>query len=206
MLTNPQKLKTLSVQEPLVVYFKIAIMAGFVLSSPWVFYQIWAFIAAGLYPHEKRLVNVYLPVSVFLFLAGCAICQFLVIPKAIEALFWFNDLIGVQPDPRLNEWLNFAIFMPVVFGVSFQTPMVMLFMYTIGLCSIETYRSNRKISIFLMAVFAALITPSIDAISMMMMWVPMCLLYELGILMCVYKGREEKETPEMEESTELVEV
>ncbi len=205
-LTNPRKLKTLSIQEPLVVYFKIAIMAGFVLSSPWVFYQIWAFIAAGLYPQEKRLVNVYLPFSLLLFLAGCAVCQFFVVPKAIEALFWFNELIGAEPDLRLNEWLSFAIFMPAVFGISFQTPLVMLFMYMIGLCSIETYRSKRKISIFLMAVFAAVITPSIDGPSMLMMWVPMCLLYEVGILMCVYKGREERATPELEESTELVEV
>jgi sec-independent protein translocase protein TatC len=206
MLMNKRTLKTLSIQEPLVVYFKIAIMAGFVLSSPWVFYQVWAFIAAGLYPHEKRLVNVYLPFSLFLFLAGCVVCHFFVIPKAIEALFWFNELIGAQPDLRLNEWLGFAIFMPVVFGVSFQTPLVMLFMYMIGLCSIETYRSKRRISIFLMAVFAAVITPSVDAISMMMMWVPMCLLYELGIWMCVYKGREERDVEEMAESSELVEV
>lgn len=206
MLLSPPSLKSLSIQEPLVVYFKIAIMAGFVVSSPWVFYQIWAFIAAGLYPHEKRLVNVYLPFSVFLFLAGCAVCQFFVLPKAIEALFWFNELMGVQPDLRLNEWLSFAIFMPVVFGVSFQTPLVMLFTYMIGLFDIPTFREKRRIAIFLMAVFAAVITPSVDAVSMMMMWVPMCLLYELGIWMCVYKGREEQQTTDEEESHELVEV
>src|SRR4029453_2695127 len=123
-LMNKRTLKTLSIQEPLVVYFKIAIMAGFVLSSPWVFYQIWAFIAAGLYPHEKRLVNVYLPFSLGLFLVGVFFCGFFVIPKAIEALLWFNEWLGFQPELRLNEWLGFAIFMPLVFGLSFQTPLV----------------------------------------------------------------------------------
>ena len=205
-LANPPSLKALSIQEPLVVYFKIAIVSGFVLSSPWVFYQIWAFIAAGLYPHEKRLVNVYLPVSIILFLAGCAICQFFVLPKAIQALFWFNELMGVQPDLRLNEWLSFAIFMPVVFGVSFQTPLVMLFLYMIGLGDIQMYRDKRRLAMFLMAVFAAVVTPSVDAISMMMMWVPMCLLYELGIWLCIYKKRDVGDTFETEESHELVEV
>lgn len=206
MLTNPPSLKSLSIQEPFVVYFKIAIMAGFVFSSPWVFYQIWAFIAAGLYPHEKRLVRYYLPISLFLFLAGCAICQFFVIPKAIQALLWFNELMGVQPDLRLNEWLGFAIFMPVVFGLSFQTPMVMLFTYIIGVFDIQTFKEKRKMAYMGMAIFAAVITPSTDAFSMMFMWVPMCLLYELGIWMCWYKGREESDSLDMDESHELVEV
>jgi len=206
LLTNPPSLKSLSIQEPFVVYFKIAIMAGFVLSSPWVFYQVWAFIAAGLYPHEKRLVNVYLPISLFLFLTGCAICQFFVIPKAVQALLWFNELMGVQPDLRLNEWLGFAIFMPVVFGISFQTPLVMLFLFMIGIFDIAAYKEKRRMAYFSMAVFAAVITPSTDAFSMMFMWVPMCLLYEFGIWMCWYKGREEGDSLDVDESHELVEV
>jgi sec-independent protein translocase protein TatC len=204
-LYDRQTLKTLSIQEGFVVYFKIAIMAGFVVSSPWVFLQVWLFVAAGLYPHEKRLVNVYLPVSLVLFLAGAAICQFFVIPKAVEALLWFNELIGVMPDLRLNEWLGFAIFMPVVFGISFQTPLVMLFLFMIGLFDIAAYKEKRRMAYFAMAVFAAVITPSTDAFSMMFMWVPMCLLYEFGIFMCWYKGREEEETPP-DESYGLVEV
>ncbi|MCI0684123.1 MAG: twin-arginine translocase subunit TatC [Gemmataceae bacterium] len=204
LMTNPPSLKSLSIQEPFVVYFKIAIMAGFVLSSPWVFYQVWAFVAAGLYPHEKRLVNVYLPVSLLLFLTGCAVCQFLVIPKAVQALLWFNELMGVQPDLRLNEWLGFAIFMPVVFGISFQTPLVMLFLFMIGLFDIEAYKEKRRMAYFAMAVFAALITPSTDAFSMMFMWVPMCLLYEFGIWLCWYRGRQEDDTADLEEEHELV--
>jgi len=205
-LRDPPGLTALSVQETMVAWFKVGIMAGFVLSSPWVFYQIWSFIAAGLYPHEKRLVNVYLPISVVLFLVGVVICQLFVIPKAIEALLWFNEWIGIKPELRLSDWLGFAIAMPVVFGISFQTPLVMLFVYMIGLVSIETYRTKRKIAIFLMAVFAAVITPSVDATGMLMMWVPMCFLYEFGILLCWYKGRNIEEMPEPEETNELVEV
>jgi Tat protein translocase TatC len=188
---RPKRLSAMNITEAFMVYFKVAIMTGFVISSPWVFWQIWAFIAAGLYPHEKRLVHVYLPFSLFLFLSGAIVCQFLVMPKAIEALLWFNEWLGIGADLRLNEWLGFALMMPVVFGVSFQTPLVMMFFHKIGLLTVQTYRDKRRISWFLMAIFAAVITPSVDALSMLFLWVPMGLLYELGIILCVWQGENE---------------
>jgi sec-independent protein translocase protein TatC len=177
-------LTTLSVQEAFMVYIKVSLVTGFVLGAPWIFYQIWSFVAVGLYPHEKRLVNVYLPFSVGLFIFGVLLCEFFVIPKAVEALLWFNEWIGLEPDLRLSEWLGFAIMMPLVFGISFQMPLVMLFIYRIGLMSTETFREKRRIIWFFMAVFAAVITPSTDPWSMLMLWVPLCLLFELGIYLC----------------------
>lgn len=202
---RPHTLSTLSVQEALVVYFKVALVGGIVIASPWVFFQIWSFVAAGLYPQEKRLVHVYLPFSIFLFLAGAAVCQFLVMPKAVEAMLWFNEWLGMTPDLRLNEWLSFAIWMPVVFGVSFQTPLVMLFMGKLGIADAQFFSSKRKYAIFIMCVFAALITPSPDAISMLCMAVPMCLLYELGIILIRIQPPELFEEEE-ENTDELVEV
>src|SRR5262249_44599283 len=79
LMERPPRLSTLSVQEAFMVYFKVCILCGLVLSSPWVFYQIWSFVAAGLYPHDKRLVNVYLPVSLGLFLVGVFTCEIFVI-------------------------------------------------------------------------------------------------------------------------------
>src|SRR5262249_11954006 len=157
----------------------------FVLGAPWIFYQIWSFIAVGLYPHEKRLVNVYMPVSIVLFILGGLLCQFFVIPRAVEALLWFNKWIGLEPDLRLSEWLGFAIMMPVVFGISFQTPLVMLFIYKIGLVRMDTFRNNRRIIWFLLAVFAAVITPSVDVYGMLFLWVPLCILFEFGIWLCM---------------------
>src|SRR5262249_55062551 len=141
------------------------------------------------YPHEKRLVNVFLPCSLGLFLAGVFVCEFLALPKAIEALLWFNEWLGMQPDLRLNEWLGFPIFLPPVFGISFQTPLVMFFLERVGILNVETYRNKRRISWFLMAVFAAVITPSTDPYTMLFLWVPMGLLYELGIFLCVLSPR-----------------
>jgi sec-independent protein translocase protein TatC len=201
---KPRRLTTLSIQEGFVVFFKVAIMAGFVFASPIVFWQIWSFIAAGLYPHEKRLVHVYLPGSLLLFIIGVLVCQFIVIPKAVAALLWFNEWLNLQPDLRLNEWLGFAIFMPVVFGLSFQTPLVMLFSYMVGVFDISSFKEKRMLAFFLMAVFAAVITPSTDAFSMMFMWVPMCSLYEIGIWLCMFKRREEADEWEADESHEMV--
>jgi sec-independent protein translocase protein TatC len=199
-------MKAMSITEVFMVYIKVSLACGLVVASPWIFWQIWMFIAAGLYPHEKRYVHVYLPFSLGLFLTGALVCQFLVLPKAIEALLWFNGWIGVDPDLRLNEWLGFALAMPLVFGISFQTPLVMLFLYKIGILGIDTYQRHRKIAFFIMAVFAAMVTPSVDAVSMSFLWVPMCLLYQLGIWLCQWSPREEWDMDEAAEADELVEV
>ncbi|MBI2808644.1 MAG: twin-arginine translocase subunit TatC [Planctomycetes bacterium] len=202
------RLKTMHITEAFFVYFKISLMTGLVLSSPWVFYQIWAFIAAGLYPHERRLVNVYLPFSLFLFLSGVILCQFFVMPRAVAAMLWFNEWLGMDADLRLNEWLGFALMMPIVFGLSFQTPLVMMFAHKIGVLSVKMYRDHRRIAWFVMAIFAAVITPTVDPWTMLFLWFPMGALYELGILLCVYQGDSwtTTEWEQEEKSNELVEV
>jgi sec-independent protein translocase protein TatC len=197
---------TLNVQEAFMVWFKVCIVSGIVIGSPWIFWQIWMFVAAGLYPHEKRLVHVYLPVSLGLFLAGVVVCELFVIPKAIEALLWFNEWMGLKPDLRLNEWLSFAIYMPLVFGASFQTPLVMLFLHKLGVMDADSFRNKRRYAWFFMAVFAAVITPSTDALSMLFLWVPMSLLFELGIWLIKLNPREPDLDLEAPESDELVEV
>jgi sec-independent protein translocase protein TatC len=199
-------MSTLNVQEAFMVYVKVSIVTGFVLASPWIFYQIWAFVAAGLYPHEKHYVNVFLPVSIGLFLAGVFLCEFVVIPRAVGALLWFNEWLQLEPDLRLNEWLSFAILMPLIFGVSFQTPLVMLFLERINIFTVEMFRAKRRIAWFGLAVIAAVITPATDAYTMLFLWVPMSLLYELGILMCVYWPKPPAFDVEVPESEELIEV
>src|SRR5262249_39138278 len=95
-------LSTMNVMEGFMVYFKVCAMAGIVLTSPWIFWQLWAFVAAGLYPHEKKYVHYYLPVSLGLFLIGVAVCEFAVLPKAVQGLLAFNEWLGLEPDLRLN--------------------------------------------------------------------------------------------------------
>jgi sec-independent protein translocase protein TatC len=198
-------LSTLGPMEAFMAYIKVCVVCGLVLGSPWIFWQIWAFVAAGLYPHEKRLVNVYLPISVALFLAGAILCQFLVIPKALEALLWFNYWLNLEPDLRFNEWLSFAILLPVLFGISFQLPMLMMFLERVGIMTVAVYKKKWRIAFFLIHAFAAVVTP-IDIFSMESLALTMCALYALGIGLCWFNPRRRErdlEVPNPEESVEV---
>jgi sec-independent protein translocase protein TatC len=170
--------------EGIVVFMKVCLATAFVLASPWIFFQLWSFVAAGLYRHEKRLVHLFLPGSVLLFLAGVLVCQFIVMPAAVEYLLQINEWLGFQPELRLTEWLGFAVFLPLVFGISFQTPLVMLVLERIGMIPVATFRRKRKVAWFVLAVFAAVVTPTPDPINMLLLAIPMGMLYELGIALC----------------------
>ena len=174
---------TLNVQEAFLTYLKVSFVAGFVIASPWVFYQLWLFVAAGLYQHERRYVYFFLPLSLGLFLAGAAFCFFLVFPFVLDFLLHFNLRMGVTPQIRLSEWITFAITLPLMFGLSFQLPLVMLFLERIGVFEAESYRSSRRMAILVIAVISMLMTPA-DPMSMLLMMFPLLGLYELGILMC----------------------
>jgi sec-independent protein translocase protein TatC len=177
-------LSALTVTEPFTVYFKVSIYCGLVLASPWIFFQLWSFVAAGLYPHEKRWVNRSLPLSVGLFLAGVALCQFVVLPAGVAYLLSYHDWLGVEPELRLSDWLNFALVMPLVFGCCFQTPLAMLVLERIGLFSTAAYRSNRRLAAFLLTVLAAVVSPTPDAVNLLWLAGPLYALYEVGILLC----------------------
>lgn len=198
-------LATLSVTEAFIVYFKVSIYVGLILAAPWIFWQLWSFIGAGLYPNEKRLVHVYFPFSIGLFLAGVLICQFFVIPVAINYLLTFNEWMNLEPDLRLNEWLSFAIMMPLMFGIAFQLPMVMFALYRIGIVDVSLYKKHRRIAIFLIAVLAVILSASPDVFSMMSLTVPLWVLYEVGILMCYWAPRPKYEEDEAEPE-EMIEV
>jgi sec-independent protein translocase protein TatC len=192
-------LTTLSAPEMFMVYFKVCLITGFVISSPWVFYQIWQFVAAGLYPHERKYVYWSLGPSIFLFLCGVTLCQFVIIPTALSALLDFNLWLNVEPDFRLNEWLGFAILMPVCTGLFFQTPLVMFFLGKIGVFSADDFASKRRMAIFVMLIVAAVISPTVDMVSLLALWLPMVVLYEIGIVLVRWYCKP----MDMEESDEV---
>jgi len=178
----------LTMQEPFVVYMKAAFVLGAIISSPFVFYFIWQFVAAGLYPHEQRYVRVFLPFSICLFLAGAALAFFVVFKYVLAFLFTFFEWMGIDPDPRITDWLSFVLFMPLGFGISFQLPLVMLFLERIGIFSIANYRSSWRISVLVICFLAMVLTPS-DPYSMMLMAAPLVGLYFFGILLCRWMPR-----------------
>jgi sec-independent protein translocase protein TatC len=175
--------KSLSAHEPFSIFVKAAIIVGVILASPWVFYQIWSFVAAGLYPHEKRYVHIFLPFSLSLFLAGALLAFVFVFEPVLTFLFSFNSWLGIDPDPRISEWLSFVLILPIGFGIAFQLPLVMLFLERIGIFDIEAYLSRWRIAILVIFTLSMFLTPA-DPYSMLLMAIPLTVLYFGGVLLC----------------------
>ncbi len=171
------------------IYLKASLLVGALIASPWIFTQIWSFVAAGLYPHEKRYVHLFLPCSLGLFLAGASLAFFLVFEPVLRFLFSFNSMLGIAPEPRISEWLGFVLLMPLCFGVSFQLPLVMLFMERIGIFTVRAYLKSWRVAVLAIFVLAMLISPTTDPYSMMLLAGPLCVLYLGGIALCRYLPR-----------------
>ena len=171
------------------IFFMVCLVAGLVLASPWVFYQVWAFVAAGLYRHERHYVTKFLPFSLGLFLTGVFLCFFGVLPITLSFLLEFNVWLGIEPTLRLVDWMSFATILPLVFGVCFQTPLIMLFLERIGIFTVDDYRAKRKIAILIIVIAGAVLTPGQDPFSQCLLAVPMIILYELGILLIGRRAR-----------------
>lgn len=177
---------TLNVQEAFLTYLKVAFLTGLLFASPWVFYQLWLFVAAGLYPHERKYIYTYLPMSITLFVGGAVFCFFAVFPFVLKFLLSFNATLDVQPQIRLSEWISFAVTLPLMFGISFQLPMVMLFLERISIFQVSDYREKRRMAVLVIAFLSMIMTPA-DPMSMLMMMFPLILLYELGIYLCMFR-------------------
>jgi sec-independent protein translocase protein TatC len=175
--------KSLGTTEPFTVWVKASLLVGVLLASPWIFYQIWHFIAAGLYPHERRYVHMYLPFSLGLFLLGAALAFFVVFKPVLNFLLAFNRNLGIAPEPRISEWLNFVMILPVGFGIGFQLPLVMLFLERIGVFTVKSYLAQWRIAVLTIFIMAAILAPP-DPYSMLLMAVPLTFLYFGGVLLC----------------------
>ncbi|TWT86815.1 Sec-independent protein translocase protein TatCy [Pseudobythopirellula maris] len=167
------------------VYVKAALVIGAVISSPAIFYFLWSFVAAGLFPHERRYIHVFMPMSIVLFLLGAAVAFFLVFRYVLEFLFYFYDVMDIDPTLRISEWLSFVLILPVGFGVSFQMPLVMLFLDRVGIVSPGFYLRHWRLAVLIIAVLSMMLTPA-DPWSMLILAGFLTPLYFGGILLCKY--------------------
>jgi len=180
------RVETLNIQEGFMIWLKAALIAGIVFGSPGIFWHIWEFVAAGLYPHERKYVYFFLPMSLGLFLAGVSLAFFVIFRFVIEFLLEANASLGTDLSPRLNEYVSFALILPLGFGVAFQLPLVMVFLNRIGLFSVENYLQQWKLAILVIAFLSMILTPGGDIYSMCGMGLPLIFLYFLGIALCKY--------------------
>jgi sec-independent protein translocase protein TatC len=149
-------------------------------SSPFVLWQLWQFVAAGLYSHEKRSVSRYFPFSILLFLAGVLFCFFLVVPIGMYALTSTVSLDLVKPMIGIDQYFSFLSTMCLAMGLVFQIPIVMIFLARIGIVEPATYARYRPHFLVVALFIAALVTPGPDYYSQILMTIPMIVLYEIG--------------------------
>jgi sec-independent protein translocase protein TatC len=168
-----------NVISPFMVPLKITLMAAFLLALPVVLYQAWAFVAPGLYSHEKRLVLPLVVSSTVLFFVGVAFCYFFVFGKVFTFIQSFAPK-SITPAPDIEAYLSFVLTMFIAFGAAFEVPIAVVVLARMGLVSIDKLKSFRAYFIVLAFIVAAIITPP-DIVSQLALAIPMCLLYEAGI-------------------------
>lgn len=166
--------------SPFLTPIKLAFFVAIVLAMPVVLYQLWAFVAPGLYKHEKRLATPILISSVVLFYTGCAFAYFLVLPAVAK----FNSSVapsGVTVMPDIGKYLDFSLMLFLAFGLCFEVPVVVVILVATGLVTPAQLTGSRRYAIVGAFILAAIFTPP-DVLSMTMLAVPLCLLYEVGII------------------------
>ena len=184
-------LVTLGPSDAFVAYMKISLVSGLILSSPWVFYQLWMFVTAGLYPNEKRYVRLATPFSAALFVTGALFFLYVVAPISLRFFLKFGDIIGVAPNWTLQKYVSFITMLMLVFGIAFQTPIAIFFLNRTGLVSLQALRRSRKFVLLGVFVVAAVATPP-DVISQITLALPLYLLFELGIVLANIANRRKK--------------
>jgi sec-independent protein translocase protein TatC len=175
-------LMVLAPVDAFAVYMKVSFIAGLILSSPWVFYQLWMFVAAGLYENEKRYVRMAVPFLVILFVGGTAFFIFGLAPLILTFFLRFSKFIKVEPAWTFEGYVSFIITLTLVFGLAFQTPIVIFILNKTGLVSLQLLYKSRKYVFLGAFIVAAVVTPG-DAIPQITLAIPLYLLFELGVLL-----------------------
>ena len=185
-----------SVAEAFFTYMKVAFIAGIILTSPFVLFQVWAFVAPGLYRHEKRYVIPFVAAGSFFFVLGILFAYFVAIPVGFKFLLGYaTDFI--KPMPSMKEYLSFSIKFMLAFGLVFEFPVVLVLLARIGVVDAKTMARHRKYAILLIFIFAAVMTPPY-IISQLLMAIPLMGLYELSILLSKIFGKKKPIPPTTE--------
>jgi len=168
-----------SVISPFMVPLKVLLMASFLIALPVVLYQLWAFVAPGLYSHERKLVLPLVVSSTLLFFVGVAFCYFFVFGRVFAFIQSFAPA-SITASPDIEAYLSFVLSMFLAFGMAFEVPVVVVVLARMGIFSIQKLKEFRGYFVVLAFIIAAIVTPP-DVVSQLALAIPMCLLYEIGI-------------------------
>jgi sec-independent protein translocase protein TatC len=185
-LPEGSKMIATGVITPFMVPVKVTALMGFMVALPYVLYQAWAFVAPGLYEHERKLAMPLIVASTVLFFLGVAFCYFFVFGKVFAFIHDFAPK-SITPAPDIEAYFSFVITMFLAFGITFEIPIVVIVLVRMGLVTVEKLREARPYVIVGAFVVAAVVTPP-DVLSQFMLAVPMCLLYEAGVFLARFVG------------------
>jgi sec-independent protein translocase protein TatC len=197
-LPEGSKMIATGVITPFMVPMKVTALAAFTVALPFVLYQAWAFVAPGLYEHEKRLALPLVVASTVLFILGMAFCYYFVFQRVFAFIHEFAPK-SITPAPDIDAYFSFVLTMFIAFGITFEIPIVVIVLVRMGIVSVEKLRDARPYVIVGAFIVAAVVTPP-DVLSQFMLAVPMCLLYEAGVFLARFVGTRTK--PESEYKTE----
>jgi len=176
-------LQTIQPAEGFIVYIKVCLVFGLLLTSPWVFWQIWAFVSSGLYRRERKFVYAVAPISALLFITGAVFFLVIIAPLAMGFFIKFNERLSLASNWTFQSYINMVLALTLVFGAAFQMPIAIVFAQMMGLVSIQALARARKFVILGLVIAAAMATPP-DPVSQLALAVPLYVLFEGSILIC----------------------
>jgi sec-independent protein translocase protein TatC len=186
--------------EGFTTYLKVSFFAALFLAVPFMLYQAWRFIAPALYKEEKQIVIPFIFFGSLFFGLGAAFCYYIASPPAFNFLLNEYSSEYVKAFPTISEALSFFMALIFGFGLVFEFPLIIFILARIGIVTSKWLREKRKYAVVVSAMIAAILTPTTDAISMMLMFVPIIIFYELGILVAWLFGKKRKEDDAEEET------
>lgn len=193
-LTRPigglQNVISIEVTENIGVFMRVSLLSGFILALPFILYEILAFASPGLLPEEKKWVFRSIPLATILFLAGVGFAYFVMLPAAIPFLVSF---LGVITTPRLSNYIDFVTNLMFWIGVSFETPLLVFALARFNIITAQVLLKQWRFAIVIIAIIAAMITPTVDPVNMMLLMAPLFAIYMLSVLFAMAARPKEKE-------------
>ncbi len=197
----PEGCRTLhptAVMEKFTVYLKVGLYAGLFLATPYILYQLWCFVTPALYNRERRYVTPFVVVGSLFFMGGALFCYFVILPPALSYLIGVggtDDASFVEPLLSMHEQLSFVLALELAFGLIFELPIILTILSMLGIVSAKFLAEKRRYAILVNTILAAIITPTGDPLNLALMAVPMCLMYEVGILGARMFGKKPDPAP-----------
>jgi sec-independent protein translocase protein TatC len=191
-----ESLVAIEVTEPIGTVMRVSLLSGFAISFPYIAFEIWAFIAPGISPRARKFSMLAIPIATFFFLGGMAFAYYVMMPAALPFLLNFG---GIYTIPRPSSYIKFVTSLMFWIGVAFEFPLVIFLLASLGWVKSEMLQQQWRIAVVIIAVVAALITPTIDPVNMTLVMGPLIILYFFSILLAkIAEGRRRQREKSLE--------